>query len=221
MHYVIGDIHGHLPRFESILDQISFTNKDHLYFLGDCIDRHYAGMQILDTIMNIPNAVLLLGNHELMMRNALAHPEDKAGLSTWLYNGGKETFYGYLSQPQHKQQKILEFLYTLPSEINITVSGTDYHLVHGAPREFMERFPNYCDDPVEYAVWTRMRPEMQMKGKTIVFGHTPTVAYQKGFPMSIWHGPNMIGMDTGSGYDLRGRLACLRLDDMTEFYSSY
>jgi hypothetical protein len=37
--------------------------------------------------------------------------------------------------------------------------------------------------------------------------------------MKIWHGGQMIGIDCGSGYPDVGRLACLRLDDMKEFYS--
>ena len=34
----------------------------------------------------------------------------------------------------------------------------------------------------------------------------------------IWKGDNAIGIDCGSGYEY-GRLSCLRLDDMKEFYS--
>ena len=51
-----------------------------------------------------------------------------------------------------------------------------------------------------------------------MFGHTPTNHFQNAEPMSIWKGDNAIGIDCGCGYD-HGRLACLRLDDMKEFYS--
>ena len=38
-------------------------------------------------------------------------------------------------------------------------------------------------------------------------------------PLEIFHAPGLIDIDCGcgSGYELR-RLACLRLDDMKEFY---
>ena len=36
--------------------------------------------------------------------------------------------------------------------------------------------------------------------------------------MRIYHGNRMIGIDCGCAYK-NGRLACLRLDDMKEFYS--
>ena len=45
--------------------------------------------------------------------------------------------------------------------------------------------------------------------------------------MQLWYGSHMIGLDCGSSYPengstengYSGRLACLRLDDMKEFYS--
>ena len=39
--------------------------------------------------------------------------------------------------------------------------------------------------------------------------------------MTIYYGKDKIGIDCGSGYPegSQGRLACLRLDDMQEFYS--
>ena len=39
MLYVMSDIHGHLQRFESIMEQIKLDEGDHLFVLGDVIDR--------------------------------------------------------------------------------------------------------------------------------------------------------------------------------------
>ena len=52
----------------------------------------------------------------------------------------------------------------------------------------------------------------------MIFGHTPTCHYQSNTPMRIYHGNGRIGVDCGCAYP-EGRLACLRLDDMKEFYS--
>ena len=62
---------------------------------------------------------------------------------------------------------------------------------------------------------------------TVIFGHSGTYHYQQDNPMRIWYGKGLIGIDCGASYpeggDPRsgriGRLACLRLDDMQEFYS--
>ena len=55
--------------------------------------------------------------------------------------------------------------------------------------------------------------------QTVIFGHTPTYHYQDAFPLRIYHGIMNIGIDCGCAYEDYGRLACLRLDDMREFYS--
>jgi len=52
---------------------------------------------------------------------------------------------------------------------------------------------------------------------TVIFGHINTVYMNKSNPMKIWHGKNKIGIDCGCGFK-NGRLACLRLDDMREYY---
>lgn len=67
MTYVLSDIHGSLPRFESIMAQINLQAEDTLYVLGDVIDRYPDGIKILRRIMQMPNAKMLIGNHEYML----------------------------------------------------------------------------------------------------------------------------------------------------------
>ena len=52
------------------------------------------------------------------------------------------------------------------------------------------------------------------KDKIIITGHTPTLAING--KDKIYHNKNNIVIDCGCTYG--GRLACLRLDDMKEFY---
>ena len=78
MVYVMGDIHGNTRRFNSILQQIQLQPEDTLYVLGDVIDRHGDGVRILRQLMAMPNAKVLLGNHEYMMLQALQHPTLRA-----------------------------------------------------------------------------------------------------------------------------------------------
>ena len=40
MNYVMSDIHGNKRRFDSIMEQINLRPEDHLYVIGDVIDRH-------------------------------------------------------------------------------------------------------------------------------------------------------------------------------------
>lgn len=52
----------------------------------------------------------------------------------------------------------------------------------------------------------------------LIFGHTPTCYFQNKEPLCIWKTDNAIGIDCGAGFE-DGRLSCLHLDDMREFYS--
>ena len=60
------------------------------------------------------------------------------------------------------------------------------------------------------------------KGPVVVSGHTPTVFLTDGHDedFSIWHGDGILDIDCGCGSmkAAHRRLACLRLDDMAEFY---
>lgn len=61
------------------------------------------------------------------------------------------------------------------------------------------------------------------EGKTVIFGHTPTWNFWDVPPRSprIFHGRQMIGIDCGAGFpEFGGQLGCIRLEDMTEYYSN-
>ena len=79
MTYVLSDVHGDKRRFDEILRKIGLTPDDRLYVIGDVIDRKPGGIEILDTLLGMKNATLLLGNHELMMLNALSGGADLSG----------------------------------------------------------------------------------------------------------------------------------------------
>ena len=92
MLYVMSDIHGHLQRFESIMEQIKLDEGDHLFVLGDVIDRHPDGIQILLTLLRMPNVTVLLGEHELMLCRAVYKPATDAAKNLWFKNGGRPTY---------------------------------------------------------------------------------------------------------------------------------
>lgn len=77
MIYVMSDIHGQKRRFDSVMKQINLQPEDTLYVLGDVIDRNPDGIKLLRQIMAMPNVKMLLGNHELMMMNALYYRPQK------------------------------------------------------------------------------------------------------------------------------------------------
>ena len=234
MTYVMSDINGDSVSFERILKQINLHPKDTLYILGDVIDRNPDGIRILRKIMKMPNVKMLLGNHEYMMMDALVYPpSDKVDkwereyaklrkLRHWYENGGDVT-HAYLKRIRKElRQEIFDYIDSLPLNIEVEVNGQKFLLVHaGVAANYGSPYYNYSDAR-EYAVWSRRSYTERIPEDTIlIFGHTPTVNLHYVTPMEIWHKGNYIGIDCGACYDYMGRLACLRLDDLKEYYSEY
>ncbi len=239
MVYVMSDIHGDNKKFRSVMQKINLRADDTLYILGDVVDRNPDGIKILQKIMKMNNAKMILGNHEHMMLSTL----EMSGFSgerrydfdwrystkQWYRNGGMCTHSAFLDLNKSEQNRIIEYIRDLPINIDIEVNGHRYKLVHASPmtlyRSFLNgrgKWDNPYSDRIEFAIWERWSG-FQPRNYTLIFGHTINYHYHHTDPISIYKNRHVIGMDCGSGissyYRPRGRLGCLRLDDMEEFYS--
>jgi len=64
--YIIGDVHGCFDSLQILLSKINYNpGKDILWFTGDLINRGPKNIEVLDFIYNNPNAIVILGNHDL------------------------------------------------------------------------------------------------------------------------------------------------------------
>lgn len=236
MIYVLSDIHGNKRRFDSIMEQIALQNEDTLYILGDVIDRHPDGIEILQQIMSMPNVKMILGNHEVMMLDALASRQDHDGedseskeIRLWYRNGGQVTHLAFQALAPEDQAGIIRYLNDLPLNIELNVEGAKYLLVHASPVSWYQESVGKYHSEREFAVWNRHLFRSADDGWTIIMGHTPTCHLQDESPMSLYHDKyaNIIHIDCGSSYPnyvgddrgIFGRLCCLRLNDMEVFYS--
>ena len=214
MTYCISDIHGEYGRYLEMLEKINFSDEDKLYVLGDVIDRNPFGIEILKDIMARSNVLMIRGNHEQMMLDAFAPVNDFDAKRLWRYNGGGYTHRRMLhGMSVEERMEILQFVQNLPDHLEIEVNGQKFHLVHGMP-----------GDTLHDRLWGRPEPppvEPPIPGVTVIVGHTCTywLELDEDHPFEIWYGPGLIDIDCGCGNntDMR-RLACLRLDDMKEFY---
>ena len=75
-HYVVGDIHGMYGSYMEVMKHLK--KEDHLYIIGDVIDRGANGIKILKDIVKRkknpeenPEITFLLGNHELQFLTTL------------------------------------------------------------------------------------------------------------------------------------------------------
>lgn len=214
MHYCVSDIHGELDKWEQMLERIRFSPSDHLYILGDVIDRGSKGVEILQRILDSPNMTLLLGNHEQMCLATLGPHNEFGARELWRQNGGMPTYRTLLYRRTFQERRrILRFLSGLPDQLELTVNGRNFLLVHGCPGP--ER---------DTRLWGRVEPDSRSPkpGTICIVGHTPTPfltgRWEEDF--SIWHGDGLIDIDCGCGNRTAAhrRLACLRLEDLAEFY---
>ena len=213
MIYCMSDIHGEIDRYHQMLERINFSEKDTLYIIGDVIDRHPGGVDILKEIMGAPNIIMLLGNHERMCLDTMGSENVYGSRALWQQNGGRGTYRELLYVCSRDERlKILRFLSRLPDHLNISVNGQQFQLVHGFPSE----------NP-ETRIWERPEADSPapLEGCIAIIGHTPTCYLTGDFEeqFRIWYGNGIIDIDCGCGNKTEHRrLACLRLDDMQEFY---
>ena len=224
-HYVMGDIHGEADRFHGMIEKIQLSQEDTLILLGDVIDRGPDGIALLLEIMQKPNVVMLLGNHEHMMLQYLSPDATDTEIHRWNRNGNVPTLAAYLKQTPGVQERIRTYLRTRPTHLELEVGGNRFHMVHGFPGE-----------TVHDEVWTRptMESENPVPGCRVIIGHTQVLNMiqpeekhreysleleNRGEHLKILHTPAFINLDCGCGYDIPIKaLTCLRLEDMREFY---
>lgn len=225
-HYVLSDIHGESDRFHEMLKKINFSDNDTLYILGDVVDRGPDGVALLQEIMRTPNMVMILGNHEYMCLQYHAPEATETDLRRWNRNGNEPTLAELAKLTEEEKAELFSFISSLPTHIDLTVEDKQFYLVHGLPGE------NVHDE-----VWFRPHRNtvVQIPDHQLIIGHSPVsclgrsdeeeLAYVKemaeaGKRFTIVHTPEYIDIDCCCGYlDFKPRaLACMRLEDMEEFY---
>lgn len=231
--YVMGDIHGEYGAFMDLLEQIQLKETDTLYVLGDILDRGPHPIKVLLRLMEMPNVICLVGNHELMALECLEFltkeitdvsideidSETLNNLVTWQYNGSKTTIDEFRSLSREMQQEVLYFIKEFSIYEEVSVNGKDYLLVHGGLGNY---WPGKDID--EYSlkelVWDRAEYDIPYyEDIYVVTGHTPTQEIiGNPRPGYIYQKNNHIAMDCGCNRP-DGRLAVLCLDTGEEFYA--
>lgn len=214
--YVISDVHGQFDALMEMLRVIKFTEEDELYILGDVIDRGPKSIECIKWIMMQDNVLALLGNHELMLYDTYIHDAQAIyhSLTEIRENMSKE-----------EQQNIMKWIEDLPECKLITINGKKFYLNHTQAvsndyfkEELVDRmFPDYST----YDNYN----DLTIKDIISIHGHVPTMEMRRWNNQkkdsSIWKNKSetIIDIDCGAGYPKEGgKLGCLRLNDMQEFY---
>ncbi|MCS6942967.1 MAG: metallophosphoesterase family protein [Geminocystis sp.] len=204
---VFGDVHGHYRAVCALLDKISPSHSDTLYFLGDLIDRGPEVARVVEFVKE-NNHYCILGNHEIMLLDSLGGKTiNPIAFQTWLRNGGNATVASYgqkVPPPEH-----IEWFKTLPLYMDLG----DFWLVHAGVH------PNLPISKQSQAQFCWIRQEFHciekpyFPDKTIIVGHTITFTFNGLKPGDIAQGEGWLGIDTGVYHVPLGRLTALDLDN--------
>jgi serine/threonine protein phosphatase 1 len=232
--YVMGDVHGEYDKFIELLEKIDLKDEDTLYLIGDVIDRGPHPIKVLQKLMEMPNAIPILGNHELMALQCMSFlmqeitektimELDEETLDyfwTWQQNGNDTTLYEYYQLDKEERQEILDFLGEFLIYEELEVNGKHYLLVHAglgnySPDKDMDEYT------IDELVWDRADfNEKYYDDVYVVSGHTPTQLIEGNpNPGKIYRANNHIAIDCGACFK-NGRSAVSCLDTGEEFYSS-
>lgn len=187
---VVSDIHGHLDRFQSLLEKVHYTSDDYLVILGDFVEK---GDQVIDTIHYIQNldrndrVFVLAGNCEWALSAMLEVPEMAAQIPMYFQrisaNGSIRDVYHLLHLDDgHEttlgvQKKIAEYLkdeLKYISHLPVTLKMNQFLFVH-AGVEYREDYQN-----------TNLKTLLSMQHfydqghpleEIVIVGHIPTANY--------------------------------------------
>ena len=231
MYYVMSDIHGEYEKYLYMLEKIQFSEKDVLFVLGDMVDRGQKPLTVIRDMMTRPNVFPMMGNHDFLALylldklspeieqlnfNSLT-VEDINDVLLWLQDGGETTIAQYQMLSPEERREVLEFLSELPLYETLDIGEKTFILVHAGLGNFRpdKKLSEYTPEEL---IMTRENPDRKFFEDDNIFiinGHTPTPLIT-GKP-EIYHSANNIYIDCGACFE-GGRLACLCLDTMQEFY---
>lgn len=232
--YVISDIHGQYDMFMELLDKIKLKGNDTLYVLGDILDRGPHPIKTLMKLMEMPNAICLVGNHEFMALECLEflmkeitdksleelNAETLDNLVTWQFNGSQSTIDEFRKLDSESQMDVIDFIKDFLIYEEVSVNGKDYLLVHAGLGNYSQE-KDIEDYSLHELIWVRADYDVRYFEDTyVITGHTPTQTIEDNpHPGYIYQRNNHIAIDCGAHYP-GGRLAALCLDTGEEYYST-
>ena len=190
--YVFSDVHGHAATLDRLLSRVSPASDDRVICLGDMVDRGPDPVGVMRLVRSIPNATVLLGNHEDLMLSFYEDPADGMAILNWGINGSASTVEGMQKLSEGEREDLLGWLRELPQWVGVCVDGRDYVCVHAGIRPFqIEGQLEWSHDMLEYVmgmqtvedlVWIREEfwgfptglVNERGEGPIVIAGHTPT-----------------------------------------------
>ncbi len=150
--FVVGDIHGELPKLIKQLKSLSFdVSTDRLICVGDLIDRGPESAKSLE-LLDKPWFFSVLGNHELLMVSAMKESNSNDRM-VWLSHGGD-----WIASTSPTQWPAwFEKIEQLPLAIEVSnVHGTRYGIIHAEfPSTHWADIHQFDEQDTARCIWSR------------------------------------------------------------------
>ena len=216
-----------------MLVKIRLKDEDRLYILGDVLDRGPHPIKVVLKLMEMANAFLIAGNHEIMALSCLdvlrkeiteetvaeIDEEFVARFLNWQMNGSQTTIDEFDALDPEMQTEVLDYLRDAALYEELHVEGRDYLLVHAGLGNFSpeKQLDEYTMDEL---VWERPDyTRAYYPDRYVVTGHTPTGFLEENpRPFYVYRSNNHIAIDCGACFS-GGRLAAICLDTDEEYYT--
>jgi serine/threonine protein phosphatase 1 len=206
--FAVGDIHGRADLLDRLLTQIEANGaganeRPTLVFAGDYIDRGRDSRAVLDILTSARACAFerrfLLGNHEQMLLDFLAHP---ASGRRWLQMGGMDTIASYGVRPPRPfagDRELEDAACALRDAM--PVSHLDF-------LQGLERFVEIGDCLFVHAGIDPKKPLKAQSDRDLLWIREPFLTYERRMSHRVVHGhtpvrtpsvsPERIAIDTGA-----------------------
>lgn len=200
----ISDVHGCVKTFVALLTQINLQKDDHLYLLGDLINRGPSSAKVIDTILKLQKnsfqVFVLRGNHEQLLLNV---SEDPKRLKKFVTAAKAES----LLKGNRLKKRYLTFL----EKTYHYFSLSDFYLVH-AGFNFSSDMP-FEDTHAMLHIKNFKAKKKFLNGMKIIVGHSPQSLAE--IMRRIQKGKRKLYIDNGCLNKTekgQGNLICFNLD---------
>lgn len=119
-HVILGDIHGCYRELQGLLQKVRYTpQEDHLYSVGDLINKGPYSLEVLLWAMDHPNLTVVQGNHERSFLKYLKQEDEGLGRE-------HPYFYPLSKGLGARREAAINYLKSLP----LFYDGPEFLLVH-------------------------------------------------------------------------------------------
>lgn len=230
MKYVVADIHGCYEEYMELMQKIKISEEDHLYILGDVLDRGPEPMLLLLDLIKRKNVTYIIGNHDYLflyfirklgldlssVSNMLA--DDILDFQAYLEDGGLVTIEAFMKLSPTEKQVVCDFLENANVYDEVMADNKRYILVHAGITNFKEEKSldeyDVLDFICERADYSRRY--FQDSNTYVITGHTPTMCINRDYSSKVYIGNGHIAIDCGCVYG--GKLAAYCIDSDEVIY---